>query len=231
MNLFQYHITPRYEFGFGLSYTTFEYSDLVVTTTKPKSPFPSPRPDGIKPPTLDETIPPISDAIFPSGFRKLKKFIYPYIDNPSQIRKGQYPYPKGYDQVQTPSPAGGGEGGNPSLWDIHAQVAVTVTNTGKRTGKEVVQVYVSLPSLQDGSSNTDTSDGCIEGKDFPVRVLRAFEKVELRAGESRVTSLNLTRKDLSYWSVVHQNWVMPTCGSFKINVGRSSRNLLLSTSF
>lgn len=133
--------------------------------------------------------------------------------------------------MQTPSPAGGGEGGNPSLWDIHAQVAVTVTNTGKRTGKEVVQVYVSLPSLQDGSSNIDTSDGCIEGKDFPVRVLRAFEKVELRAGESRVTSLNLTRKDLSYWSVVHQNWVMPTCGPFKISVGRSSRNLLLSASF
>ena len=218
-------ISPRYEFGFGLSYTTFSYSDLNITLTKPKSAFPSARPDGITPPTLDETVPPASEAVFPAGFRKLKKFIYPYINSVSEINPGKYPYPEGYDVVQPLSQAGGGEGGNPSLWDVHAEVEFSLTNTGKRTGKDVVQLYVSFPS------NVHVGDDASRPglyHDFPVRVLRAFDKIELAPGESKVVKLQLTRKDLSYWSVIHQNWVMPTQGRFKISVGSSSRNLPLS---
>lgn len=222
----QYLIDPRYEFGFGLSYTSFTYSDIVVTPTKQKSPFPSARPGGIGPPSLDETVPPASEAVFPQGFRKLKKFVYPYINSVSDIKTGKYPYPKGYEDKQLPSQAGGGEGGNPSLWDVHAEVEVTVTNTGQRSGKEVVQLYVSFPS------NVHVGD--IEGtarpgiyKDFPLKVLRGFEKIELAPGESQKVTIQLTRKDLSYWSVVHQNWVMPTRGSFRLSVGSSSRNLPL----
>ncbi|KAL5520514.1 hypothetical protein ACEPAG_9738 [Sanghuangporus baumii] len=221
----KYMITPRYEFGFGLSYTTFSYSDLNITLIKPKSSYPSPRPEGISPPTLDETIPPASEAVFPVGFRKLRKFIYPYINSVSEIKTGKYPYPEGYDTAQSPSQAGGGEGGNPSLWDAHAEVRFNLTNMGKRTGKEVVQLYVSFPGnvhIGDGPSPPGLYH------DFPVRVLRGFDKVELAAGESKVVKLELTRKDLSYWSVVHQNWVMPTRGHFKVSVGSSSRNLPLS---
>ncbi|KAL5478754.1 hypothetical protein ACEPAI_2031 [Sanghuangporus weigelae] len=221
----KYMIAPRYEFGFGLSYTTFSYSDLNVTLIKPKSSYPSPRPEGISPPTLDETIPPASEAVFPVGFRKLKKFIYPYINSVSEIKTGKYPYPEGYDTLQPPSQAGGSEGGNLSLWDVHAEVRFNLTNTGKRTGKEVVQLYVSFPGnvhIGDGPSPPGLYH------DFPVRVLRGFDKVELAVGESKVVKLELTRKDLSYWSVVHQNWVMPTRGHFKISVGSSSRNLPLS---
>ena len=58
-------------------------------------------------------------------------------------------------------------------------------------------------------------------------MLRNFEKVELQPGQKIVVELNLTRKDLSYWSVVQQNWVMPTEGEFRISVGRSSRDLPL----
>ncbi|OCB86078.1 hypothetical protein A7U60_g6976 [Sanghuangporus baumii] len=221
----KYMIAPRYEFGFGLSYTTFSYSDLNITLIKPKSSYPSPRPQSISPPILDETIPPASEAVFPVGLRKLKKFIYPYINSVSEIKTGKYPYPEGYDTAQPPSQAGGGEGGNPSLWDAYVEVQFNLTNTGKRIGKEVVQLYVSFPGnvhIGDEASPPGVYH------DFPVRVLRGFDKVELAAGESKVVKLELTRKDLSYWSVVHQNWVMSTRGHFKISVGSSSQNLPLS---
>ncbi|KAI5119701.1 hypothetical protein M0805_003585 [Coniferiporia weirii] len=224
----KYGVTPRYEFGFGLSYTTFSYSNLIVKPLKPKSAFPSLRPNGISPPSMDDTIPPASEALLPSNFYKLKKYVYPYIKSVTDIKKGKYPYPDGYDVTQQPSQAGGGEGGNPSLWDVYAEVEVTVTNTGQRTGKEVVQLYVSFPE------NVHVGD--VEGKarkgrynDFPLNVLRGFEKVELAPGENKRVVLKLTRKDLSYWSVTHQNWVMPTRGKFRLNVGSSSRILPLST--
>ncbi len=222
----KHDITPRYEFGYGLSYTTFAFSNLSITTTKPKSPLPSPRPADLTPPSYEHTIPDPSTALFPDNFRKLKNYIYPYISSTKNIKKGKYPYPPGYTTPQTPSPAGGAPGGNPSLYEDHVLVNCTVTNTGQRTGKHVVQLYLSFPS---NVKERETA----EPIDFPVRVLRGFEKVELKAGESQTVSLALTRKDLSYWSVVQQNWVMPSDGEgkFGVWVGSSSRDLTLTGEF
>lgn len=139
------------------------------------------------------------------------------------MKKGEYPYPDGYDTKQPLSQAGGGEGGNPSLWDVHAEVQITLTNTGKLYGQEVIQVYVSFPD--------DVYDSDGSHIDFPVKVLRGFEKVALAPGRAKRVTLELTRKDLSYWSVVHQNWVMPTKGRFVVRVGTSSRNLPLRGQF
>lgn len=212
-------IEPRYPFGHGLSYTTFDMSELVITALKTRSPYPSPRPQPLSPPSLDDTIPPVESALLPRGFSKLEKFVYPYISSANQIRKGTYPYPDGYTSQQEPSPAGGGEGGNPALFEEHVHVQLRLTNTGHRKGKEVVQLYVQFPpSIHEPSTG--------ELIETPVKVLRNFTKVELEAGASQGVNLTLTRKDLSYWSVVQQNWVMPD-GPFTIAVGRSSEELLL----
>ncbi|KAM0160417.1 hypothetical protein ACHAPG_003079 [Botrytis cinerea] len=216
----KYNLEPTFEFGFGLSYTTFEYTNLQVDAILPKSSFPAPRPDGILPPTFDEKIPDASEALFPSNFRKLSKFIYPYIEKVSDIEEGRYPYPEGYDNEQTPSPAGGDEGGNPDLWTVYATVSVDLKNTGSVTGKEVAQLYLEYDKIRGEAANVD----------FPVRVLRGFEKVELKKDETTTVKFDLTRRDLSYWDVVKQNWVMPTEGSFTIRVGASSRDLRLTGS-
>ena len=212
-------IAPRYEFGYGLSYTTWELSDLTLTEIAPKSPLPSLRTVPIiTPPSYTTIIPDKITAYLPEGFRRLGKYIYPYLLADQQITTGDYPYPKGYSNPQQPSPAGGGEGGNPSLWDEHLEVNVTVTNTGSRKGQQVVQVYLSFPK-----GVIDESTG--QQIDFPVRVLRGFEKVEVGKGESEVVSVVLTRRDVSYWSVGRGNWVMPTTGQFTVGVGISSRDL------
>jgi beta-glucosidase-like glycosyl hydrolase len=213
----KFDIEPTYEFGFGLSYTTFEYDNLVLYSVLPKSPLPSPRPTSIAPPQFEDKIPDASEALFPKNFRKLKKFVYPYINKLSEIKKGKYPYPEGYDIEQPLSQAGGDEGGNPDLWNVYATAAVDVKNTGALGGKEVVQLYVSFPDVKGEATNVD----------FPVKVLRGFEKPYLEPDETQTVHFNLTRRDLSYWDVVRQNWVMPDEGAITIRVGSSSRDLKL----
>jgi beta-glucosidase-like glycosyl hydrolase len=218
-------IAPRFAFGFGLSYTQFNLANLTTTVVKAKgnNSLPAPRPAGVKLLNYDTKLPDPSTAVFPPGFRQLSKYIYPYITSTKLIRLGMYPYPKGYDKPETPSQAGGGEGGNPALFDTMVLVNVTVTNTGTRKGQEVIQLYISYPeqAIYEGGKKID----------FPDKVLRNFVKIELDTGQTQTVSLPLTRKDLSYWSTVRQNWVMPTEGSFRVHVGRSSRDLPLVGSY
>ena len=212
-------IAPRFEFGFGLSYTTFDYTDLKLTTLKEKSPLPDPRPPpAAEPPAFDAAIPDASEALWPEHFHKVPHRIYPYISAaPTSTLPSPDPSSSAAPEPQLSS-AGGGPGGNPSLFTPHLRVAVAVTNTGGRTGLEVVQLYVEFPQ--------DEVDAGGQRVAFPVRVLRGFEKVELKAGESKTVEMELTRRDLSYWCVWRQNWVMPK-GEIGVRVGRSSRDLKL----
>lgn len=96
-------------------------------------------------------------------------------------------------------------------------ISVKVTNTGTVAGKEVVMVYVQYPS----DNPWDT----------PIIQLRAFEKTAtLAAGASATVSLQLTRRDLSIWDVVSQNWIIPVSSSkpFVFWIGNSTAGLTLA---
>ncbi|MHA6630427.1 glycoside hydrolase family 3 C-terminal domain-containing protein [Pseudonocardia sichuanensis] len=93
-----------------------------------------------------------------------------------------------------------------------AAVSVTVTNTGHRAGKEVVQVYVSAPAATVAR---------------PARELKAFRKIDLGPGESRRVDLALTHRDLSYFHPQLRRWVLEG-GRFTVAVGASSRDLRAS---
>ena len=89
---------------------------------------------------------------------------------------------------------------------------VTVKNTGTRTGKTVVQLYVS-----------DVESTPIR----PVRELKGFEKVELAPGESKEVSITLDKRSFAYWDEQIKDWHVET-GDFRIEIGQSSRDIVLT---
>lgn len=92
------------------------------------------------------------------------------------------------------------------------RVNVTVTNTGKRAGKAVPQLYV-----RDRVSTVAT----------PVRQLRAFDKVLLEPGESRVVVLDFAIDDLAVTDNRGKRAVEP--GEFEIQVGEASDRIALTS--
>jgi len=127
--------TPLWEFGFGLSYTSFEYSNLVITPRKTE-------------------------------------------------------------------PAG------------EVYVSVDVKNTGKREGKEVVQLYIN---------------DVISSMSTPVRELKGFEKINLNPGESKTVRFKLTSEHLSLLDKHLEPVVEP--GTFDVMVGSSCEDIRLRGEF
>jgi len=130
------NVEPQFPFGFGLSYTNFEYSDLRVV-----------------------------HAVTHSGTQKQELDL----------------------------------------------VSVDVKNTGARDGAEVVELYV-----HDGHAKIDR----------PTHELKGFQRVELKAGETKTVQFNVDRADLSYWSPEKKDWIAEP-GTFEIQVGASSRDIRL----
>jgi beta-glucosidase len=96
-----------------------------------------------------------------------------------------------------------------------AQVTVTIRNSGKRSGAEVVQLYI-----HDGHSKVDR----------PVKELKGFERVELKAGESKDVTFTLDRDSFAYYSMAKHEWIAEP-GKFEILVGTSSRDIRLKALF
>lgn len=86
-------------------------------------------------------------------------------------------------------------------------VSVNVKNTGKRAGKEIVQLYVR-----------DEESRIIR----PEKELKGFSKVFLNPGESKRVIFNLSSRDFSYYDTLRKTWVVES-GYFDIMVGSSSR--------
>lgn len=88
-------------------------------------------------------------------------------------------------------------------------VGIEVTNTGQRAGREVVQAYVSVP------------------ESAQVRVPRAlagFASVELEPGETRAVEIRIDRRDLEYWDIRLDRFVLES-GRYVVKLGSSSRDL------
>jgi len=90
-------------------------------------------------------------------------------------------------------------------------ITVDVKNTGKVSGKEVVQLYVTAPA------NTTL------GK--PQKELKAFAKTkELKPGESETVSLVISDNNLASFDESKSAWVTDA-GKYKLLVGASSRDI------
>ncbi|KAL4735854.1 putative beta-glucosidase A [Aspergillus similis] len=213
--------TPIYEFGHGLSYTTFKYSNLTVQ--KLNAPAYSPTSGQTKAAPTFGTIGKAEDYVFPDSITRIREFIYPWI-NSTDLKESSGDPNYGWDEEdyipegardgspQDLLPSGGAAGGNPRLYDDLFRISATIKNIGSVAGTEVPQLYVSLG-----------------GPNEPKVVLRGFDKLDIQPGEERVFTTTLTRRDLSNWDMEKDDWVI-TSYPKKVFVGSSSRKLPLRAS-
>jgi beta-glucosidase len=126
-------ITPQFPFGYGLSYTTFRYSDIKLQNPK---------------------------------------------------------------------------------WNPNGTFTVTakITNTGKRAGAEVAELYIEPRSPR---------------IDRPIRELKGFTRLDLAPGQTKTAQFTLVPRDFAYCDVPGKQWRADK-GSYIVEIGASSRNLLLN---
>ncbi|WP_345362632.1 glycoside hydrolase family 3 C-terminal domain-containing protein [Actinoallomurus liliacearum] len=86
---------------------------------------------------------------------------------------------------------------------------VHVTNTGKRAGDEVVQLYTHQRTSRDKQ---------------PVKQLRAFQRVHLAAGQTKTVHLTFKVSDLAHWDVTRDKDVVES-GAYDVLVGASSADI------
>lgn len=92
-----------------------------------------------------------------------------------------------------------------------ATVSLSITNTGKKAGSEIVQLYIA-----DGHSRLKR----------PLKELKHFAKVYVEPGESRTVSFELSERDFAYFDPTFNEWVVDT-GAFELLIGASSQDIRL----
>lgn len=94
-------------------------------------------------------------------------------------------------------------------------VSIDVKNTGKRNGKEIVQLYIG-----------DDKASVVR----PQKELKHFENVYLQAGEQKTVSFTITEEDLQFYDELSHQWKSEP-GTFKAYVGASSRDIKATLPF
>ena len=94
------------------------------------------------------------------------------------------------------------------------ELSFDLTNSGDRDGAEVVQLYVSDP---------------VTTVSKPVKELKQFDKIFLKAGETRRVTFTLTDEDFAYYNVMLHKWTVEN-GRYDIHICSSSRDIRLTES-
>lgn len=193
----QQNITPTYEFGFGLSYTTFNYSNLQIQPGTP-GPYAPTTGQTAPAPTFGEIDQDLDAYLFPDEISPVTAYIYPYLNSTNLADATadpfygvDVPYPEGaFDAGPQERKSSSGYGGNPRLYDVMFVVSADITNTGSVISDEVAQLYISLGGPESA----------------PV-VLRGFDRLPaVRPGETRRFEAHVLRRDLSNWNTEIQDW-------------------------
>jgi beta-glucosidase len=95
------------------------------------------------------------------------------------------------------------------------QIEVDIKNTSDRAGAEIVQLYIA-----EVQSTVER----------PPMELKGFEKIKLKAGESKTIKLTVQARDLAYFDEVADSW-KANAGKFEVKIAASSRDIRLSSSF
>ena len=91
-------------------------------------------------------------------------------------------------------------------------VSVDVTNTGKVTGQEVVQLYVADRESREVFR--------------PVRELKGFDKITLAPGETKTVTFTLDRRAFAWWNTRIHDWFVES-GEFDIQICRNASEVIL----
>jgi beta-glucosidase len=114
------------------------------------------------------------------------------------------------DRTEFKAASAGSDGTLKGLQGVTA--TFTVTNTGRRTGAVVPQLYVEYP----------------RAADEPAALLKGYDKLQLRPGESRRVSITLDQRAFSVFDAKAGKWVVVP-GAYRLAIGDSSVEAALSS--
>ncbi|TVR74173.1 MAG: glycosyl hydrolase [Marinilabiliales bacterium] len=152
---------------------------------------------------------PVNENDLPFFDRWVDSITYGYYHGYTLFDKKGYEaaYPFGHGLSYTTFSYGNLEVLTPAITcDESLEVSVEVTNTGIRTGDEVVQLYIGF-----GNSAADR----------PVKLLRGFRRIELLPGETRRVEFELPASELAMYDPVAREWVIEQM-VYEIYAGPSS---------
>lgn len=94
-------------------------------------------------------------------------------------------------------------------------ITADIKNAGSRDGDEVVQLYIQHPQSKIVR---------------PIKALKGFERIRLKAGETKKVSFTINAESLAWWNDKISAWEVES-GSVKVLVGSSSQNIRLQSVF